>query len=251
MGLNKRNIVIFLALAFGIAIGFYGINILGYLKNLSSKEAVVQNETPTPVSQGRTYPASFPTNNMIEKRLDLNDDGEAELLLTSSDSSGGYAVMVDPDNTSKAISNIFKFPTSSFAEEYKFKSTEPPEVLEIIDLNANGRQEMIFDLKDGGAYTTTEGIVIFTGTQLQWLELEEEGGKMRPAIFRNGSSVRNANVFRILPSDKAIVELAGVGDVEGNWTWEVKAYKWNGAKYKSNITLATQILAQQPKRMQP
>lgn len=179
----------------------------------------------------------------------MNNDGKKELLLTSLDSSGPHAVLVDPSDSSKALSAVFNFPGNGFSEEFSFKSSEAPEIDQTMDLNANGRAELVFDLKDYGANTTTYGVVIFSGGKFDWLMLEEKDGKSRPAVFRDGASVRNANVFKILPAEKALAEVSGAGDNDGNWTWEVAAYKWNGTKYVYNATLSAKIKSEQPKKI--
>ncbi|OGF66446.1 hypothetical protein A3F23_03625 [Candidatus Giovannonibacteria bacterium RIFCSPHIGHO2_12_FULL_43_15] len=240
-----KNVAIFLLLAI-IAGGVWF-----YLKN-SGKDVYKKEEatqTPQPSGQERKLPAGFSTKGLKEKELDLNNDGTKELLLTSLDASGPHAVLVDPKDSSKAFSNIFNFPQSGFKEEFSFKSGEAPEIDQTMDLNANGRAELVFDLKDYGAYTTTYGVVIFSAGKFDWLMLEEKDSKNRPAIFRDGASVRNADVFKILPTEKALVEVSGAGDNDGNWMWETSAYKWNGTKYVYDASLSAKIQAEQPKKI--
>jgi len=238
-----KNVAIFLLLVI-IAGGMWF-----YLKN-PGKEEYKQEATQTPsASQERNFPAGFPAQGLKEKELDTNNDGKKELLLTSLDASGPHAILADPLDNTKALSNIFNFPQNGFSEEFSFKSGEAPEIDQTMDLNANGREELVFDLKDYGAYTTTYGVVIFSGGKLDWLMLEEKDGKSRPAIFRDGASVRTANVFKILSDEKAWVEVSGAGDNEGNWTWEVSAYKWNGTKYIYNSELSAKIKSEQPKKI--
>ncbi len=238
-----KNVAIFLLLAI-IAVGVWF-----YLKN-PGKEEYKQEAMQTPsASQERKFPAGFSSQGLKEKVLDINSDGKKELLLTSLDSSGPRAVLADPLDNTKALSNIFNFPQNEFSEEFSFKSGEAPEIDQTMDLNANGREELVFDLKDYGAYTTTYGVVIFSGGKFNWLMLEEKDGKSRPAIFRDGASVRNADVFKILPDEKALVEVSGAGDNNGNWTWWASAYKWSGEKYVYDASLSAKIVTEQPKKI--
>lgn len=239
----KNVVIIFLILIIAGGIWFY------WNRDQVGEEET--QETLAPVSQERKFPSGFSTTGLKEKELDLNKDGKNELLLTSYDTSGAQAVLVDVKDSSNALSNLFRFPTKGFAEEYLFKPEETPEIYQTMDLNANGKEELVFDLKESGAYTTTYGIVIFASEKLDWLMLEEQNGKMRPAIFRDGSSVRNANVFKTLAKEKAIVEVSGAADKDENWRWDVKAYKWNGSKYVYAKDLSAEILAEQPKRVEP
>jgi hypothetical protein len=246
----KRNTVLLLILIIGLGIGFYGKDIWEYLKSFGkSDEPEVVVQTPPPAYAERKFPAGFSSEGLREKLLDLDNDGVMELLLTSFDGAKAQVALVDSRDNAKTLSGVFNFPQSGFAGEFLFKPTEAPEIYQTMDLNANGKEEMIFDLKDYGAYTTTYGIVIFSNKTFSWLELEEKDGKMRPAIFRDGASVRNANVFKTLLEEKAIVEVAGAGDGNNNWTWEVSAYKWNGEVYKYDQALSAKILAEQPKKI--
>ena len=240
-----------IVLIIGIVIGFYYPTIIDYFKDLFQKDEkpISQSTPPPPISNERRFPAGFSSDGLREKLLDLNNDGQMELLLTSLSGSKAQAVFVDSRDNSKSLSGVFNFPQTGFAEEFLFKPTEAPEVYQTMDLNANGKKEIIFDLKDYGAYTTTYGIVIYSNNTFDWLMLEEKDGKMRPAVFRDGASVRNANVFKTLPEEKALVEVSGAGDNNNNWTWEVSAYKWSGEKYKYDSALSAKILAEQPKKI--
>ncbi|OGF69581.1 hypothetical protein A3C75_01465 [Candidatus Giovannonibacteria bacterium RIFCSPHIGHO2_02_FULL_44_31] len=239
-----KNVAIFLLLVI-IAGGAW------FLSRNPEKEEYTKEtvQTTSPSSQERKLPAGFSSQGLKEKELDTNNDGKKELLLTSLDSSGPHAVLVDILDNAKPLSNIFNFPQGGFSEEFSFKSGEAPEIDQTMDLNTNGREELVFDLKDYGAYTTTYGVVIFSAGKFDWLMLEEKDGESRPAIFRDGASVRNANVFKILPEEKALAEVSGASDNDGNWTWEVSAYKWNGTKYVYDATLSAKIKSEQPKKI--
>ena len=247
----KRNLILILILILGIGLGFYGNTILNYLKDFGKQEDKKEEvATPTPASSERKFPAGFSKEGLKEKELDVNNDGRGELLLTSLAASGPQAVLVDPKDSSKALSDVFKFPQAGFAAEFIFKSGETPEVTQAIDLNADGVDELIFDLKDYGAYTSSYGVVSFSNKKLNWIAIESKGGGSRPAVFRDGASVRHAEVFLVEEGAKrAIADISGGGDNQGNWTWEVEAYSWTDGKYKFDSALSAQILSEQPKKI--
>lgn len=237
----KNVTILLLILIIGAGAWFY------WQGNQSMEEET--QKTSILVSQGRKFPNGFSSNGLKEKELDLDGDGEKELLLTSLSASGPQAALVDLIDSSKALSNIFNFSTDNFSEEVSFKAEEAPELYQITDLNKNGKKELIFDLKNYGAYTSTYGVVIFAGGKLDFLMVFEANGSSHPAIFRDGASVRNAEVFKILEDKKALVQVSGIGDNEGNWTWDVRAYAWSGEKYVFNSALSAEILKEQPKKI--
>lgn len=261
MKLIKRNITFLLifVLIFGIWLGnrFSG-KISQYYSNFTSffstkekdKDPGPENTKNNSSNAENKYPSDFNATGVKELKLDITNDGKEEVLLTSLSASGPQAVLVDSGNKTKKLSNIFDFSTKGFSEDYFFNSEEAPEVYQAIDLNKNGSKELIFDLKDYGVYTSSYGIVSVSGGKMSWVMLEEKGGTMRPAIFRDGASVRNANIFKIEEgATRAISEVLGVSDNEGNWTWEASAFSWNGSKYVYNADLSAQILKKQPKKI--
>lgn len=239
----KNVLIIFLILIIAGGIWFY-------FNKSNQEENGTKTPQPSPLSQERKFPGGFSSKGFKEKELDLDGDGKKELLLTSLNASGPQAVLTDSADFSKAFSNIFNFSTAGFSEEFSFKAEEAPEVYQVTDLNANGKKELIFDLENYGAYTSTYGVVIFLNKKFEWLMVEEENGSSHPAIFQDGASVRNAEVFKVLEDKKALVQVSGVGDNDGSWTWDVKAFSWNGEKYVFNAALSAEILKEQPKRFE-
>jgi hypothetical protein len=249
----KRITSIIIILILGVCIGIYKDSLIGFFKNLGKKNGATEATLPvlnTVQNKKRALPSGFSAGGLIEKKLDLNNDGVDELLLATLSSSGPKAALVDPKDNSKLLSNIFAFPQKGFSDEYTFKSKEAPEISQTLDLNKDGRDELIFELKDYGAYTSTFGIVSYDGKKMNWVILENKDGTMRPAIFRDGASVRNASVFKIDENaNRSIAEVLGAGDDNGNWTWVVSAYKWNGTKYLYDASLSAKIFAEQPKKI--
>lgn len=192
--------------------------------------------------------ANFPLKNIREKELDLNRDGRKEILLTSLDDSGPRAVLVDAENTDKKLSEVFDFATA----EEEFKSDQAPEPRETADLNGDGVEEIVLDLKDYGAYTDSYGVLAFNSGKLEWVMLREADGSGRPAIFRDGSSVKHANIFKILEEGgkKALVQIFGEEDEDENWSWQAEAFSWNGSEYAYAAALSQKILKEQPKRFE-
>lgn len=130
------------------------------------------------------------------------------------------------------------------------QSTAAPEVTERLDLNGDGLEEIVADLNDSGAYTISYGIFEFRGGRWKFLDLILADGTTRPAIFQDGASVRNAEVFKVFEDKKALAQVSGSGDADGNWSWEVQAFSWNGSKYVYDSALSQKILKEQPKRFE-
>lgn len=129
------------------------------------------------------------------------------------------------------------------------QSTAAPEVTERLDLNGDGLEEIIADLNDSGAYTISYGVFEFRGGKWKFLDLILADGTTRPAIFQDGASVRNAEVFKVLEGEKALAQVSGLGDDEGNWSWEVQAFSWNSSKYVYDASLSAKIKYEQPKKI--
>lgn len=257
MKLIRRNsLILILVLIAGVWIGTkfggkftqYYSNITSYFKGSEKTKNTNQENTISKESTKNPYPSGFPTNGLKEKKLSIRNDGKEEILLTSLDGGRAYAVLVDPKDTSKKLSGVFDFPTKGFSDEYTFKPEEAPEVFQATDLNRDGTKELVFDLKDYGAYTSSYGIVSVAAGKMDWVMLQEKDGGTRPAIFRDGASVRNASIFKI-EQNNSISEVLGTSDEAGNWKWEVNAFTWNGSKYAYDAALSAKILKEQPKKI--
>ena len=131
--------------------------------------------------------------------------------------------------------------------EAEFKSEDTPEVFETIDLNRDGAEEIILDLKDYGANTDAFGVLAFKNGKLEWVILKEADGSRRPAIFRDGASVKHASVFKVFETEpKALAQIIGDEGQDGNWNWEAEAFFWNGREYVYDKALSEKILKEQP-----
>ncbi len=201
------------------------------------------------VSLKENLPAGFPLKNLKEKELDLDRDGRKEILFTSFEGNKPRAVLVDAESPEQKLSQIFDFSTQEFSAEVEVKPGDAPELSQTIDLNDDGIEEIILDLEDYGAYTESFGVLSFQDGNLAWVILKGASGDTRPAIFRDGSSVKHSNVFRILEEGgRALVQIIGEKDAAGNWFWEVETFRWDGVSYAYDAALSEKILKEQPRR---
>ncbi len=235
----------------------YFSNTYSYLRPYFKPEAktrVVQ----APLTQGsrnpiKKFPSGFPLTKVEEKEINLDARGAKGILLTSFDKGAPYAVLVDADLPDKKLSQIFDFSTKEFpsGEDY-FKSEDTPEVSQTADFNKDGTEEIVLDLKDYGAYTDSFGVLAWLGGKLGWVSLIEPDGTAKPAIFRDGSSVKHASVFRVFDEagGKALAQIIGDEGQDGNWIWEAEAFFWNGREYAYDRALSEKILKEQPKRFE-
>ncbi|MBI2610074.1 hypothetical protein HYW53_02770 [Candidatus Giovannonibacteria bacterium] len=246
---RKSNAVLWLIILIllGLVAFAYRAELSGYfakIKNYFSSPAEKKNQT---IEQPSEYSlAKFPKDNLKEKELDINGDGHNEIFLTSFAAKKPYAVLADARDRTKGLSEIFDFSVS--AAEYDFTSEETPEVSDLQDLNSDGEREIIIDLKSYGAYTGTFGILSFASGKINWVTLKEKNGSMRPAVFQDGASVRNAEVFRVMEEagKKVILDLDGYTDIEGRWSWEGAVYVWDGKNYAYNSALTDKFLKEIP-----
>lgn len=235
MARRKRGFKIFLWLVLLGALAWAGFkyydNIAVYLRSRPKVRELVSEQ-----SAPRQAPAGFPLKNLKEKELDLNQDGRGEILITSFADSKPFAVLVDADMPERELSQVFDFSTENFSgAQDVFKSQDAPEFSQAVDLNADGTLEIILDLKDYGAYTEAFGVLAFKNGKLEWATLKESEGSLSPAVFRDGSSVRNSNVFKIIDDGgrKVLVQIIDE---------EAEAYVWDGAVYAYDKILSGKIL---------
>ena len=246
MARRKRGFKIFLWLVLLGALAWAGFKYYDDLAVYLRPQPKVR-DIGSETGETSRVPLGFPLKNLKEKELDLNRDGKKEILITSFADGAPRAVLVDASSPEKTLSQVFDFSLPSDSPESEFKSEDTPEVFETIDLNRDGAEEIILDLKDYGANTDSFGVLVFKSGKLEWVILQEADGSRRPAIFRDGASVKHASVFKILEgSPKALAQIVGEEGADGNWAWEAEAYQWNGEGYAYNETLSRKILQEQP-----
>ena len=257
MGLKKKIKILVLVLLAG-ALFWYGYKnyetlspyfskVTSYVKNYSRPEEKVRVVEPE-----RTLIPQPSAAGTARTELDLNRDGRKEILLTSLEDKKPRAVLVDAENTDQKLSQVFDFSTEGFSKEPEVKPEEVPEPIQSVDLNNDGVEEIVLDLKDYGAYTDSFGVLSFQNGKLDWVFLLEPSGEKRPAVFRDGSSVRHANIFRILEEGdkKSLAQVLGEEIKGGEWSWEAEVFSWNGSAYAYNQALSEKILKEQPKRFE-
>lgn len=219
-----------------------------------SKSAVYENEPgdkkTTGIENIPSWPAGFATDNLVKKDTDINHNGKKEIFLVSFAASRASAILVDASETTKALSNIFDFSTAGYPEA-EFKSDEAPEVSQVLDLDGDGIDEIVLDLKSYGAYSSLFGVISIKGGKISWVKLKDENGDRHLGIFEDGASVRNATIFKVLDSEKppALVQIFGGSQDGTNWFWNADAYQWNGSIFTRVKELSDKIVSEQPKRI--
>lgn len=228
----------------------YFSKVLNYARNYSRNppEVKIIRELP---AEPPALPAGFPLKKLVQKELDLNQDGKKELLVTSLGEDGPRAILVDAADTDRKLSEVFDFSVPEDSPESEFTSEDTPEVFETLDLNQDGSGEIILDLKDYGANTDSFGVLAFKNGKLEWVILQEADGTSRPAIFRDGASAKHASVFKIFETEpRALAQIVGEEGADGGWNWEVEAFSWDGSRYAYNAALSRSILNEQPRRFE-
>ncbi|MDP3785213.1 MAG: hypothetical protein Q8R12_04065 [bacterium] len=267
MARRKGRIKIFLWILILAALGWAGFKYYSnlapyfsktysYLQPYFKPEAKIR-VVPAPPTRGsqspiKKFPSGFPLAKIEEREINLDARGTKGILLTSFDKGAPYAVLVDPARPDEKLSQIFDFSTKGFPAEEEFKSEDTPEVSQSADFNKDGTEEIVLDLKDYGAYTDSFGVLAYREGKLDWIILKEAEGTLRPAIFRDGSSVKHASVFRVLDEagGKALVQIIGDEGQDGNWSWEAEVFLWDGYEYAYDRALSEKILKEQPKRFE-
>ena len=246
------KIVIFLLILMLAAV-LYAYNrdkIDEFLAGFLGKADKAPQSTEAPKSTQVIYPKGFPLDGIKEKIVDTNHNGKNEVLLTSVTKGVPHAVLVDASDRSKILSNIFNFSTKGYPEA-EFTSEEAPEIYQLADLDGDGKDEIILDLKSYGAYTSLYGVITLKNGIFSWAMLKDETGQEHPAIFEDGASVRNANIFKVLTTEKppALVQIYGGSQDETHWTWNADAYQWSGSIYNRNPSLSNKVVSEQPKQI--
>ena len=155
-----------------------------------------------------------------------------------------------PEVSSEKLTEKLSALVKALPRDLEIQSTAAPEITERLDLNGDGIEEIVADLNDSGAYATSYGVFEFAEGKWKFLDLVSADGSMHPAVFWDGASVRNAEVFKVLEDHKALAQVSGLEDGEGNWSWEAQAFSWNGSKYVYDSALSQKILKEQPKRFE-
>ena len=184
---------------------------------------------------------------------DLNGDALAEVIVTAlpeiqqeeEGAAEAYLAVVTPTDTKGHYTKIADFFFGK-AHYLLFRST--PRVLDypidIIDIDLDGKKEIVLDLGSGGASNEAFGIfrLDWDSGKIIWLQVQRVGGEIENSYFLKGGSIMHQETFELGDIDKdgkvEIVEKEGVYIGTGsepddwqkdeNWQWETYTYKWNG-----------------------
>jgi len=102
----------------------------------------------------------------------------------------------------------------------------PPRLEKLEDLNNDQEEELVVNLGSGGAYIEDYGLFKIKNNKLSWIELKDKDGKLKPAIFYEGSSVKNAAFWKPLEQNQGLVQFVGEANEENQWSWKAEAYFW-------------------------
>ena len=184
---------------------------------------------------------------------DLNGDALAEVIVTAlpeiqqeeEGTAEAYLAVVTPTDKNGHYIKIADFFFGK-AHYLLFRST--PRVLDhpidIIDIDLDGKKEIVLDLGSGGASNEAFGIfrIDWDSGKIIWLQVQRAGGEIENSYFLKGGSIMHQETFQLEDVDSdgkvEIIEKEGVYIGTGsepddwqkdeNWQWESHTYKWNG-----------------------
>src|SRR3989338_2729189 len=158
---KKVLILILILLATGLFYVNFKKEIFSYLTNIFSaeKKDINNNAENKPKLTGMTEKElvkNVEETDIRKKEIDFNGDGKKEIFITTFANSGAKAAIGNKDGN--LLTPVFNFDVRAFPE-IEFKIEDVPEISEIKDLNGDGLDEFILDLKSYGAYSNLFGII--------------------------------------------------------------------------------------------
>jgi hypothetical protein len=205
-------------------------------------------------------PLGFSEEKKEELFEDINGDGKKEILVTSvNDENVGFLVVAIINENNK-FEKIGEF-------RYEGAYRGPLSVMEVKDINNNGKKEIILSLASGGVSTSAYGIlsVDFYNKKIDWMKIRGRLGEEKEALFYVGSALTHYHSYKIEDLDNDNQEeiitinswlekekpaeleewevLLSEEDAFGDtwWRCEIAIYKWNGDKFSYNQALLNRI----------
>lgn len=182
---------------------------------------------------------------------DLNNDDISEIILGITPTQPTYqaylAIVIPTDETG----NYKKLADFSFDKEnISFRSTPCIQgEKDILDIDGDGKKELVLDLGTGGASNEAFGIfkIVWEENKIDWLKIKKKDDQIENSFFLKGGSVMHQEDFELKDLDfdgkLEIVEREGEyigGDWESkeSWKWQISVYKWDGSifKYDKNLS---------------
>jgi eight-cysteine-cluster-containing protein len=189
---------------------------------------------------------------------DFNADGTKEVIISSAPQAEptkeAYLVLAQATDEAGNYKILADF---SFTEEDDIWFRGVPKIESsdhILDIDKDGKKEMVLDLRTGGASNEAYGIfkIDWDTNKIEWLKIQKEDQIIENTYFLQGGSVMHQESFKLedLDGDEIleIIEKLGqyIGDSgeqkdwtkEENWEWQTWVYGWNGSIFVFNQELS-------------
>jgi len=157
-----------------------------------------------------------------------------------------HLILIGPDKKGLAVLKSNFDLNERLTSDYGLNLTQTPEFLETKDINGDGLKEIFLNLGVGGAYTNDIGILNLKDEKIDWIWLETSDGNKMPAIFSQGSSVRNALIFQVVPEKYQLVQYLGKSEDGLNWQWQAEAYVLSGEVFQYDPALSEELSQKGP-----
>lgn len=205
-------------------------------------------------------PENYDRESVVSFIQDLNSDGLEELIISATSIVSpqelphqAYIIVVTPFDKTGNFKKVAEF---YFGEEEGiiFRSTPRVSFLinnsGILDIDGDGKKEIILGLGTGGASNEAYGIfkIDWVLGEINWLKIRAEDGTVENTYFLEGGSVMHQESFYFKDIDqdgilemveKAVLYLNGLGEPEDwekgeNLNWQIWVYKWDGLIFNYN-----------------
>lgn len=188
----------------------------------------------------KIIPENFDRETACYFIYDFNNDGNSEILIgitPPQPALNAYLAIVIPTDN---IGNYKKLADFSFREEISFRSTPCVQnSKDVLDIDADGKKELVLDLGTGGASSEAFGIfkIEWEKSKIEWLKIKRKDGQIETSFFLKGGSVMHQEDFELKDLDSdgklEIIEREGEyigGDWENkeSWKWQISVYKFDG-----------------------
>lgn len=209
-------------------------------------------------------PENYDRESVVSFIQDLNSDELEELIISATSIISpqelphqAYIIVVTPLDKTGNFKKIAEF---YFGEEERivFRSTPRVSLLinnsGILDIDGDGKKEIILSLGTGGASSEAYGIfkIDWILGEINWLKIKAEDGTVENTYFLEGGSVMHQESFYFEDIDndgvlemieKAGLYLEGAGEPEDwekeeSWNWQIWVYKWDGLIFSYNEELS-------------
>lgn len=188
---------------------------------------------------------------------DLDGDEQGDMIITTYPDNPTLYIVTPTDKTG-AYKSIAKLELSQNAEYRPDRPSLVRSEANILDIDGDGKKEIVMDTGTGGAYTTASGIfkVDWKAGTVEWLKVKKANGNIINTAFFQGASVMHKLGFSISDIDgdnvPEVVEVNGdyVGpngesidtdkelDNKKNWKWQSNVYKWDGTLFSYSKDLS-------------